>query len=98
MNYRSNFYLGRPQDVMAAMKIYHQEADKQVHKANEINVGACNSLGKIYLDGKYVPRDLKKVGVFVIYLKLFFKYRHYIITKNRYQKMKMIKMQKLYIN
>lgn len=53
--------LGRPQDIIAALKIYHQEADKNIQKSSEINVCACNSLGKIYLEGKFVPKDLKKV-------------------------------------
>ena len=55
---------GRPQDVMGALKIYHQEADKPCHKPSDINVCACNSLGKIYLEGKFVPKDLKKVQLF----------------------------------
>lgn len=46
---------------MGALKIYHQEADKPCHKPSDINVCACNSLGKIYLEGKFVPKDLKKV-------------------------------------
>lgn len=54
------FGFGRPQDIMAAMKTYHQEADKPIHNPHEINIVACNSLGKIYLEGKFVPRDLKK--------------------------------------
>jgi len=46
------------------LKIYHQEADRPAHRPDDINVYACNSLGKIYLEGKYVPRDFKKVFFF----------------------------------
>ena len=56
------FGFGRPQRIKEALKTYHIEADKN-------NENAYNSLGQIYLEGKFFPMDLNLVKLL---LKFFF--------------------------
>eukprot|EP00825_Cyclidium_porcatum_P026885 TRINITY_DN2888_c0_g1_i1.p1 TRINITY_DN2888_c0_g1~~TRINITY_DN2888_c0_g1_i1.p1 ORF type:complete len:529 (+),score=74.31 TRINITY_DN2888_c0_g1_i1:394-1980(+) len=48
------FYgINQPQNIQKALKIYLEEAQKQ-------NVHACNTLGKLYFEGKFVKQDISK--------------------------------------
>lgn len=47
------FGFTRSQNVAMALKIYDEEAGRG-------NIFAMNSLGTIYEEGKYVPKNLKK--------------------------------------
>lgn len=48
------FGICRPQNINEALKIYFDEAD------NKGNISACNTLGKIYFEGKILTQDIAK--------------------------------------